>query len=59
MNDQPCFNCADRRKGCHDNCERYAAFTKKQAEIRVARQTSEKIDRDYLSARKRRKRSTS
>ena len=34
----PCKDCAERRRGCHGECERYAEFVRECEELRRGRE---------------------
>lgn len=37
----PCYQCQDRRLGCHDECRRYKEYAKKNAKERIKRRFQE------------------
>ena len=47
LKDNPCYNCTERRVGCHSKCDKYKEFKEKLAELR----DKEKFFRTYRAAR--------
>lgn len=50
LSDSPCMNCRNRRQGCHQLCESYIDWKKKQKELKE-KAKPEREQNDYEIAR--------
>lgn len=51
----PCFQCVERKLGCHSNCFRYLTYIEKRKEIKrdlYEKQRGERIAEDYNSKKR-------
>lgn len=49
-----CFQCPDRKAGCHSSCERYSAFLKERHELREAIRSERYLERAWAEVHRQR-----
>lgn len=49
----PCFNCTNRKIGCHDMCKLYLTYHYNLAEYNAEIRHQKELDNDYISYKSR------